>query len=247
MKSLMSFKEIMEVFPTQEMIASLVIFAIILILSIIIKIKAKKVDPLAKPKGIMLIAEIAVEKCDNFVKNNMGRIFVEKISPYIGFMFIYIFLTFTIGLFGFSTPMTHYLFPFSLALFTFLLIHITSIRFTKGKYFKRYISPFPFFLPINLISMWAPLISLSFRLFGNACAGWVLMELIYGVFDMISEAVFGGLLLPVAAVITPALHAYFDIFSGFIQTLIFAYLSMLLIAGEVPDDIDVNDGKLNVI
>lgn len=246
MKVLMSFNEIMEVFPKSEMLASMLVFFIILIFSIIIKIKASKADPLVKPKGILLLAEIAVEKCDRFVEQNIGRLFVKRLSPYIGFVAVYIFFSFVIGLLGFSSPMTYYIVPFSLGLFTFLLIHITSAKYTKGAYFKRYVSPFVFFLPINLVSMWAPLISLSFRLFGNACAGWVLMELIYGVFEMISEALFGGLVLPLAAIVTPVLHAYFDIFSGFIQTLIFAYLSMLLIAGEVPDGIDVNDTNIEI-
>ena len=82
------------------------------------------------------------------------------------------------------------------------------------------IDPFPLFLPINLLSMWAPLLSLSFRLFGNAVAGWVLMEVMYTALKELSNAIFG---LPffVAPFITPALHAYFDIFSGFIQTLVF--------------------------
>lgn len=227
-----------------EIYSSLVVFLIILILSIVIRIKAAHADPLAKPKGILLLAEMAVEKCDQFVSDNMGKVFVKKISPYVGFCFMYVFMAFTISLFGFSSPMTYYIVPFSLALGTFILIHATSVYYTRWKYFQRFVSPFPIFLPINLISMWAPLISLSFRLFGNACAGWVLMELIYGVFQMISEAIFGGAFLPIAAIVTPALHAYFDVFSGFIQTMIFAYLTMLLIASEVPEEIDVNAMKI---
>lgn len=241
MNFFIDFGYIKEVFPFAEMISSMVCFLIILVLALIINFKAKRADPLKKPKGILLLAEIGVEKCDAFVSTNMGIIFKKRLSPYIGFVFMYILLAFIIGLLGFSSPMTYYIVPLSLALMTFLLIHITSIKYTKASYFKRYISPFPVFLPINLLSMWAPLLSLSFRLFGNACAGWVLMSLIYGVFQMISEAIFAGLSLPIAAIVTPFLHAYFDVFSGFIQTLIFAYLSMLLIAAEVPDGIDVND------
>lgn len=83
--------------------------------------------------------------------------------------------------------------------------------------------------------MWAPLLSLSFRLFGNAVAGWVLMEVMYTALKELSNAIFG---LPffVAPFITPALHAYFDIFSGFIQTLVFIMVSMLLIAQEGPEE-----------
>lgn len=237
MIQLFSFKEdVLDKIPA-EIYVSVFVCALIAIVCVVIRIKAAKADPLQKPKGILLLAEIAVEKCDRFVETNMGKMFVGKLSPYIGFCCVYIFLCFIISLFGFSSPMTYYMVPFSLALGTFLLIHGTSIRYTKWRYFSRFVSPFAFFLPINLISMWAPLISLSFRLFGNACAGWVLMELVYGVFQMISEAIFGGAHLPIAAVVTPALHAYFDVFSGFIQTAIFVYLTMLLVSGEVPEEV----------
>ena len=72
------------------------------------------------------------------------------------------------------------------------------------------------------------------------------MELIYSVFQIMSEALFGGLFLPVAAVVTPVLHAYFDLFSGFMQTTIFITLSMLFFNSEIPEDIDVNALPLEV-
>jgi len=159
---------------------------------------------------------------------------------------MYLFPSFIFGLFGLPSPITYYFVPLIMALFTFILIHGTSIYYSRWKYFKRFIDPFPFFLPINLISMWAPLISLSFRMFGNAVAGWVLMELIYSVFQILSEALFGGLFLPVAALVTPVLHAYFDLFSGFMQTTIFITLSMLFVNSEIPDDVDVNSLPLEV-
>ena len=221
-------------------IASLVVCLIIAVISIIVCIQAKKQDPLKKSSGLLLLAEMAVEYCDNFVKENMGQAFVNKLGPYAGFCFAYVFLGFTIGLFGFATPMTYYIVPLGLAIGSFLLIHITAIRYQKWGYFERFVSPFPVFLPINLISMWAPLISLSFRMFGNACSGMVLMTLVYGVFQMLSEMIFGGLTLPIAAVVAPFLHAYFDLFSAFVQTAIFAILSMLFAASEVPNKIDLN-------
>ena len=224
-----------------EVISSLIICIAIAIICIIVKIKSKSVDPLKKPKGIMLIAEMAVEYCDNFVGKNMGKIFIDKFSPYIGFCFSFVILAFTIGLLGLPSPMTYFIVPLCLALFTFVLIHYISIKYTKLSYFKRYTDPIFLFLPINLISMWAPLISMSFRMFGNAVAGFVLMKLIYGVFQILSEMLFGGMHLPIAAIVTPFLHMYFDLFSAFIQALVFVSINMLFIANEVPDEIDVNN------
>ena len=244
--TLFSFKEDFLYKIPLEIYASLVVFLVILIIAIYVKIKSKKVDPLAKPKGVMLLIEMGVEYIDGLVERTAGKLLVKNLGPYIGFCCMYLFPSFILGLFGLPSPLTFYIVPLTMALFTFILIHGTSIYYTRWKYFKRFVDPFPFFLPINLISMWAPLISLSFRMFGNAIAGWVLMELIYSVFQILSEALFGGLFLPVAAVVTPVLHAYFDLFSGFMQTTIFITLSMLFVNSEIPEDIDVNALPLEV-
>ena len=39
-----------------------------------------------------------------------------------------------------------------------------------------------------------------------------------------------------ALFITPVLHAYFDVFSGYIQSLVFIYLSCQFVAQEIPND-----------
>lgn len=225
-----------------EIYVSILIFIIILIFCSIVYFKARKADPFKKPKGILLIAEMLVTFIDNFVIDTMGKQF-KRFSPLIAFFCVYVFLAFTIGLFGFPTPMTYYMVPLSMAMVTFVLIHAVSIYYTRWKYFKRYISPFPFFLPINLISMWAPLLSLSLRMFGNALAGYVIMNLVYGIFTIISENLF-GVLLPIAGVITPVLHAYFDLFSSFIQTTVFVFLTMLLIQAEAPSEEEMEQSNV---
>jgi F-type H+-transporting ATPase subunit a len=117
------------------------------------------------------------------------------------------------------------------------------MRFTKIHYFKRYVEPFAFFLPINLLSMWAPLLSMSLRMFGNAIVGWVLLGLVNGGLEALSASLFSFMgegvssiwFVPIA---TPLLRAYFDLFSGFVQTMVFVFLTALFIAQERPDDIE---------
>ena len=41
--------------------------------------------------------------------------------------------------------------------------------------------------------------------------------------------------MPIA---TPLLHAYFDLFSGFVQTMVFVFLTALFIAQERPEEIE---------
>ena len=152
-----------------EVISSLIVVLIILILAIIIAIQAHFQDPLKKPKGLLLIAEIGVKFFDNFAKELAG----PAMSNFGGFIMgvaTYLFIAFIFGLTGLPSPVTYMAVPLSLGLTTFLLIHFISARYTKWGYFKRYVDPFPVFLPVNLISMWAPLLSLTLRLFGNAIA-----------------------------------------------------------------------------
>ena len=161
-----------------EVISSLIVMAIIAILAIIVGIQAHFHDPLKKPKGLLLIAEMGVKFFDNFVEGLAGTA-MEGFGGVVMCCGVYLFIAFIFGLTGLPSPVTYMAVPLSLGLTAFMCIHITSVRFTKWKYFKRYVEPFPVFLPINMISMWAPVLSLTLRLFGNAVAGMTLMSLLY--------------------------------------------------------------------
>ena len=73
-------------------------------------------------------------------------------------------------------------------------------------------------MPINLIGIIAVPISLSLRLFANILSGTVMMALVYGLLGWIATAW------------PAALHVYFDLFSGSIQTYVFCMLTMTYIA-----------------
>ena len=77
--------------------------------------------------------------------------------------------------------------------------------------------------------MWAPLLSITLRMFGNAVVGWVLLTLVDWALD------YGASIIGV----TPLLHAYFDLVSGLIQTLVYVYLTSLLVAQERPEEIEI--------
>ena len=162
---------------------------------------------------------------------------------------LYILLCFFVSLIGLPGPLSYLGNTLSIALCTFALIHFTAMQNNKWKYFKRYIEPIPILLPINLLSMWAPLLSLSLRLFGNALAGFTLMSIIYYALGNLSTLIFGmfipsgwaSIILP--PFITPVLHLYFDVFSGVIQTLIFVMLTMIFIAQEDPEE-EIENVKL---
>ena len=227
-----------------EVISSLICMLIIVILSIIIAIKAHFADPLKKPKGILHLAEIGVNYFDGFVKDITGAA-MPNFGGFIMGVACYLFLAFIFGLTGLPSPVTYMAVPLSLGLTTFLLIHLISARYTKWGYFKRYIDPIPVFLPVNLLSMWAPLLSLTLRLFGNAIAGWALLTIVEVSLRDLSASLFSFIqsdwnqvfLAPIPLAV---LHAYFDLFSGLIQTVVFISLTAIFIGQEIPEDLVIN-------
>ena len=228
--------------PSGETIIFLAICLVLIILFIIVGIKAKRADPLKRPKGLLLIAESCVEKLDAFVTETMGPGFDNFGGILLGIIPT-LFLSFIIGITGLPTPMTNLAVPFTFALVTFALIHYTSMRYTKLAYFKRFVDPLPIFLPMNLLSMWAPLLSMTLRMFGNAVVGWVLLGLLNTGLETLSANIFsfipqGPNSIFLVPILTPLLHAYFDLFSGFVQTMVFTFLTALFIAQERPEDIE---------
>lgn len=225
---------------TGENIMSLVVILLIILLSFVINFVFRKKDPKGEIKGFTMIICLAVEKIDGMVSDLMGRKY-HKFGGYALGLTAYIGFSFFVGLTGLPGPMTSLCNTLSIGLCTFILIHANAVKANHFGYFKRYIDPTPIMLPINLLSMWAPLLSISLRIFGNALSGFTLMSIIYWALGKVSNLIFGGfvaagwssIILP--PLVTPILHAYFDVFSGVIQTLIFLMLTMIQIAQEDPD------------
>ena len=219
---------------------SMIVMLIMIILAIYIGIRAHFHDPLKKPKGMLLIAEMGVTFFEDFAEGLLGRRF-RIFGGYLMAIGVYLFLAFIFGLTGLPSPMTTLSVPLSLGLSTFVLIHATAAKYNKIRYFKRYVEPLPFFLPVNLISMWAPLLSLTLRLFGNALSGFVIMNIVYYALQNLSAMVFAAIEAPlnevfIAPFIAWILHLYFDLFSGFIQTTVFLSLTTIYVGQEAPEE-----------
>lgn len=175
------------------------------------------------PGGFQNVLELIVEMLDNMVYGTMGKIAAPKFVNYISTIFIFILLSNISGLFGLRPPTADYGTTLALGLITFFLIHITQFKNLPLKQiWKDMCSPLPpwlpIWLPINLISEIAVPISLSLRMFANVLSGTVMMALVY------------GLLSKVAIIWPAALHVYFDLFSGAIQTYVFCMLTMTYIS-----------------
>lgn len=224
---------------TGEFIMSLIVMSFIIILSFVLYFIFRKKDPTKPEKGIALVFTFIVEKVDNMVKDLMGKKY-DGFGGYIMGLAMYIAFSFIVGVTGLPGPMSFLGNTFAIGLCTFILIHANAVKANKWGYFKRFVDPAPFMLPINLLSMWAPLLSISLRIFGNALSGFTLMSIVYWALDNLSFKIFGFLGAPLGYMIlppfiTPILHAYFDVFSGAIQTLIFIMLTMVQVSIEDLD------------
>ena len=180
------------------------------------------------PTGFQNVVELVVELLDSMVKGSMGRN-AKKFRNYIGTVFIFILVCNLSGLLGLRPPTADYGVTLPLGVLTFILIHYNQFKYQKPKdIWTSMCSPLPPWLPIwfpiNVISEVAVPISLSLRLFANVLSGTVMMALIY------------GLLKWVAIGWPAALHVYFDIFSGAIQTYVFCMLTMTYINNAIESE-----------
>ena len=204
----------------------LIIMAIMVIFAVIANRKLKKAKEV--PDGFQNIIELIVEMLDKMVESTMGK-WAPKFVNYISTIFIFILMSNISGLFGLRPPTADYGTTLALAIITFFMIWINKFRHQKLKtIWSDMCSPLPpwlpIWLPINLVSELAVPVSLSLRLFANVLSGTVIMALVYG-------------LLRVIALAWPAaLHVYFDLFSGAIQTYVFCMLTMTYVTQACDTD-----------
>ena len=175
------------------------------------------------PSGFQNVVELIVEMLDKMVGGVMGKQAI-RFRNYIGTLFIFIFISNISGLFGLRPPTADYGVTFALAIISFTLIRYNELKYQKlSGVLKGLCDPWPIWAPINIIGNLAVPISLSLRLFANILSGTAIMALIY------------TLLSKVAIIWPAALHVYFDLFSGAIQTYVFCMLTMTYVTDACGD------------
>lgn len=221
-----------------EVFSILIITLLLLGLFYIMGKAIKKADPLQKPQGLVLLGIILHSFFKDFTESNMGKKAAIKYAPYIATLGIYLVFANLSGLFGLTSPTANYSVTLSLTLITFFFIIYTKISVNGfGGFLHSFIEPYVPFVVMNVFGTISPLISMSLRLFGNMTAGTVLMLLFYQFTGLMSEFIpFIGQLNIFGMALAPALHAYFDVFAGLIQTYIFISLTTILVGVEIPQE-----------
>ncbi len=211
-----------ELWITESIINIWIIGAVLIALALVVRAKLKSFSDVPTSRFQNTI-ELIVEAFRNFTIDTMGEQYTSYGFWFFGVITFILFSNLS-GLVGLRPPTADIAVTLTLALCTFFIIHFSGITKSKSQYWKDYISPMPFFLPLNLIGEVATPVSLAFRLFGNILSGTIIMSLIYTMMPKILT--FGP----------PAfLHLYFDVFAGVLQSYIFVILSMSFIRQKLPD------------
>lgn len=200
--------------------------------------KVKKMDSSKEPRGLVLLVEICVKNIENLVVSILGSRF-KWLTVYFLYLITYIVVGNLLGIIGLESQMTSYTTTFSLGLVTFIGIYVFGIKFQKLAFFTKYLNP------IELFTQFVPLISISFRLFGNILGGSIIMALMYQFTALLSSKVpVIGQINFLAGFLAPLLHFYFDMFFGFIQAVIFAILTLVYWKLEIRDEAMNDNNKI---
>ena len=172
-----------------------------------------------RPNKKQVVVESIYTTFKNVVTANMGEEFLD-IIPFIGSLAVFLLFMNLIGLIGLPVPTKSFSVTVGVALITFYMVQYYTIRkYGLKSYFRGYTVPLAIITPINILERIMLPVSLALRLFGNILAATFLVELCYEALGHVGFIAQLGIPIP--------LHAYFDIFDGGIQTVIFIMLTMI--------------------
>ena len=221
---------------TQTTVTLFITTVLLIIVSVFVTKKLTK-----RPGGLQVVAEKLVTMLYNLVEDTMGKHNL-KFAPYIGTLFLSSIIGTLLGMTGILRSATADLSTTAAwALVTTGMVWYHNIKnFGFGAWLKGFTEPIVVMTPMNIVSEIANPVSMAFRHFGNVVGGSVLTALIYGALSAASSALFSwlpGVLseIPFLAAGIPAfLSIYFDLFSGFVQALVFSLLTMVYVGGACP-------------
>jgi F-type H+-transporting ATPase subunit a len=205
------------------------------------------------PSRVQSLVEFPIEWTAQIVKSNGGTHW-RSFAPLVVTIFIFVLLANWIGLLpGVGTIGYHEIvdgeevlvpfvrpasadlnFTLGLALVSFFAFIGLGVRkggiraYLKHTFIAEPAYMTPLMTPIHIISELSRLISLSFRLFGNVFAGEVLLATML---FLTTAVVF---VLPLAFFV-PAVFLSLELVFGFVQALVFAFLTMAYIVLALPE------------
>ena len=228
-----------------QIVTIALVFVILASLMIVYFYKLRHEVPNKAPKGYVLGVQLYVAYMRSLTVDILGPR-CECLTPYFAFLFAYILLSNVIGVLGLDNPTSSLTVTLSMGFVMFAGQFVVGFKFQKLSYLKKFCfcvktkkgKSVPVFInPLEVISQIAPLVSISFRLWGNIFAGGLIATLwvtltgyiwstvpLFGAFNLL-----GGLTMPF-------INAYFDLLCGLIQALVFTMLTMMYWRMQIPDE-----------
>ncbi|CCV64816.1 ATP synthase F0 sector subunit a [Alteracholeplasma palmae J233] len=199
---------------------TIIIVIFVTIISLIVNIKIRKLKVGDKPSKFLTAFIVGIDAFNKFIKGNIGKHW-KYVSPLVLTLAVTVFLSNISGLFALDTPTKYTTITAALALFSFFIVQSTGIVSRKWRHIKTLGEPIVFIFPLNLLSDFMPLLSMTLRLFGNIASGAVLVGLVYQLTGWFS------------IIVAPPVQLIFDIGFGTIQTLVFVMLTVVFSAGKL--------------
>lgn len=209
-----SFLPFLHVVPDTVIYTWIVMLAIIGV-AFLVKRKMEMI-----PSGWQNVMEMAVDGLSDMIEGTLGKK-SRKLIPLIITFFFFILCSNYSGIIPTFKPPTGDLnTPVALALIVFFSIHIVGMA-ERGifGYWKHFIEPFPFMLPLNIIEEIAKPVSLSLRLFGNVMGEHVVVAVLF-------------MLVPY---IVPVPMQMFGLFTGTIQAFVFTILTIAYLSNVMGE------------
>ena len=199
----------------QVLVTSWFVLALIIFFSLVANKNLKET-----PDTFQNLAEYITEFIRDIAKTQIGEHDYLSWVPFLGTIFLFIFVSNWSGALlpwrVLEIPNSELAAPTNDINTTVALALLTSFAYFYGGlskkglgYFKRYVAPAVFLLPINILEDFTKPLSLSFRLFGNILAD----ELVVGV------------LVTLVPLIVPIPLMLLGLFTSAIQALVFATLA----------------------
>ena len=204
--------------------ASLIITTFLMISTMIIGLRVKKLKASEIPSGIILIAVMFVESI-NHMQHDFFKKYWKQFTPYTLTVLLFLMFANTASLAGLSTPLSNINVALGFSLFAFGSVQIAALFTKKPKQrLKDLMDPHPVFLPINLVGEMSTPFAMGLRLFGNLLSGAIIGIILYGILSWFG-IIFGAFLL----------HPVFDLFFGLVQAYVYFMLLTIFLSMAVED------------
>ena len=171
---------------TGEVIAMWIILFIIALLSLIVKKNLKE-----RPGKFQNLIETGVEYLDNFFSDILGKKKSRKYFTFLASLFIFIIFSNYSGLIP-GVGLTDYVkaptaslsVTAALGVITFVFLQVSGIKHNAKHYFKHFVKPMFFMLPLLLLDEIIKPASLALRLYGNIFGEEMVTEELYHIFPI---------------------------------------------------------------